>query len=127
MNTVIQNLKNIQFCHVLGGAKSVSDIDFISLVENEAGHFGNFAMKDAETGMVRLHKLVLATSPNTETYQRLIDSIKSGNTEDIVFYHVEPLTFPSIEDMIDYMGIEGINADEQELKITDLKSLEVAA
>ncbi|MGF1827509.1 hypothetical protein [Vibrio splendidus] len=127
MKKIIQNLKNIQFCHVLGGAKSVSDIDFISLVENEAGRFGNFAMTDKETGTVSLYELILTSSTPTEAFQNLVDAASNGTTEDIVFYHVDSIKFSSIGELLDYMGIENIDAEERELKITDLKMLEVAA
>ena len=122
MKTVIQNVKNIQIGHIVGGPKKTVDLLYVSLSINEAGSFSNFAISDGED--IELFELVLP-KPNAEAFPEFIQAVQDGATEGIVCRHWDSIHFQNLEAMFDYIGLEGIDPKATELTITDLE--EVAA
>ncbi len=120
MKTILQNVKNIQIGHIVGGPKKTVDLLFASLSINEAGEFGNFAIADG----IELFELVLP-KPHAEAFPELVEAVRAGKTDGIVIRHWDSLRFQNLEALLDYIGLEGIDPKATDLTITDLE--EVAA
>ncbi|MDA0146474.1 hypothetical protein OCT63_19800 [Vibrio sp. RW] len=122
MKITLQNVKNIQIGHIIGGPKKTVDLLFVSLSINEAGQFGNFAIADGDG--IELFELVLP-KPHAEAFPELVEAVRAGKTDGIVIRHWDSLRFQNLEALLDYIGLEGIDPKATDLTITDLE--EVAA
>ena len=122
MKTILQNVKNIQIGHIIGGAKISVDLMFVSLSINEAGQFGNFAIADGDS--IELFELVLP-KPHAEAFPEFVEAVREGETDGILIRHWDSLRFQNLEALFDYIGLEGIDPNATDLTITDLE--EVAA
>jgi hypothetical protein len=122
MKTILQNVKNIQIGHIIGGPKKTVDLLFVSLSINEAGQFGNFAIADGDG--IELFELVLP-KPHAEAFPEFVEAVREGKTDGIVLRNWESLRFQDLESMFNYIGLEGVDPKATDLTITDLE--EVAA